>query len=207
MDCCNPQQHQWVAEKISKFQVVLEPGRSSLQHGLNEMTLQQGPVPPDEHVIKMVGGIGSEPQARLSIGDQEQQTRKHVSGGSKPGGALTVSAERNQRGEGQCVERHADAEVTRDKMEHEGSEGDVSEESDGNQFGDGKAGSHIENRRNRMCSGQSPAGGVAHGVCSPSSNPAENHGYPPGAIAPGPLRSRPPITSVFLTKPEHTPSL
>ena len=55
IDCGNPQRHQRVAEQIGKFQVVLKPRRSGLQHGLNELILQQDPVPLDEHVIQMVG--------------------------------------------------------------------------------------------------------------------------------------------------------
>ena len=59
-------------------------------------------------------------------------------------------------------------EVARGQMEHERGKGDVGEESEGDLFGNGKTGSHIENRRNRLCSGQSHEGGFAHGVCSRS---------------------------------------
>src|SRR5208337_9666 len=83
---------------------VLNPGRCGLQHGLNERTLQQDAVPPDEHIIQMVGGIGSEQQARFSIGNQEQQCWKQVSGGSKPGRALQAGT-RTRRGSGKRRKR------------------------------------------------------------------------------------------------------
>src|SRR5271157_1151501 len=205
-DCGNSQRHQRVAKQISKFQVVLKPRRSGLQQHIDEVILQQDSVPADKYAIKMMGGIGSEQQARFSIGDQEQQCGKQVGSGGKPWRALTISAERHEGGECHQVERHDDGEFARGQMEHNRGECDVSEKCEDNQFGNGKTDSDVGNRRNLLGCGQSHGGGCAHGICSRSTMAAvaEHHVGMLGLayVGLGPLP--PPGESVYYAKPSFS---